>query len=748
MAPAPVTFSASGPVAAASWVAAAASAATTPMTAALHLAAATSTRPAAAPVAASSAPVAAAASAAASAASGAAAASAATAPTTAAMPSAAATSTRFPAAAAAASSGLATARPVIRGSKSGALAGVKRLVTDTREKALLASVIRYIFYLAPPVVNKNLCTPALVVPFLASEMSWMVGPVAEGCRECVDGASREVFKNPLSGWLWLCNEFSVCERGLYLTSRVKHEFQFIGQPSSVLCEEIIQGINPTHASQWESRRVVVRSSLDLWNVDLSRPGSPNAVELSKLRQLLSTEEGARQAADAGCVLLPGTEGSNGPATDKSTLLFGWGSTRWVPGSPAATLVEELSPGFFKAVNRTLAAVKDWPVEHSDSAPAAKNDGRIRKRSAAGAAFARAQSPRAPSAAETGRGPVPRAHTHGKRKVTSRRGDVDAAASYVPAPLLLEVPGCIISTVDPCPAWPRGAWATQIPLASFLDTSALGKVSLHVHVTAQAGRGDGGDVQVCSSGIYSYRLVVKQVRLQATDESRALSKFVRAVPGVSERSRSIELLKGVRRVAVNKLKKDNRGIAQLLPHGLLFSQDADSGSPVATGGSPAGPPTTGGTATMEDVVEDVAVVGHADAGATQGSSSGSNTAGGAGAATQGVETAEVGTGTTSGSSAGSPADGGALAATKDVGPPVVVRTGLTNEGGGCSEWDVSNISVNVLNNLAIPSKEFSYSFSFRSDKLLRRKVTHVRDCGRLWVVADVREVEIESPPTSA
>jgi len=617
---------------------------------------------------------------------------------------------------AAAATGLPRPRPS-RGRSSGFLSGVSRVATDTREKALLGSVIRYIFYLSPPVVNKNLCTPALVIPFLASEMSWLAGLAPQGSRECIDGASREVFNNPLTGWLWLCDELSVGERGLYMTSRVKQEFQFIGHPPSLRCAEINAGVNPKGDSQWESRRLVVRSSLDLWNIDTSTPGSPSAAELAKLRQHLSTEEGARQAEAAGCVILPGTAGTNGPATDKATLVFGWGSIRWVPGSPSATLVGELSAGFFKTVNRTLATVKDWPVESPvASLPVGRMTGRNRKRSAPGAAFSGVASPRAPSAAETGQGPGQRVRGHAKKVATFN--DVDAAASYVHAPPLADIPGCIISSVDPCPAWPRGGWGAQIPLASFLDMSAAGKVSLHTYVTAQSG-GEENDVEVCSAGMYAYRLVVQQSRVQPTVETSALKRFVRAVPGVSERSRSIELLKGVRRVAIIKLTKDNRGVAQLLPDGLLFSQHAESGSLAVRGASPvaksrllAAPDGT--TTVLGDV--GTAEVGDADQRTTIGSSV-------------------------------APSRAASTARTEDTSTEEARAVGM-NADGGSSTWHVSNIAINVLNNVTIPSQVFSYSFSFRSDKLLRKKVTHVRDCGRLWVVADVKAVEPESPPTSA
>eukprot|EP00168_Porphyra_purpurea_P021409 TRINITY_DN9509_c0_g1_i1.p1 TRINITY_DN9509_c0_g1~~TRINITY_DN9509_c0_g1_i1.p1 ORF type:complete len:224 (+),score=22.14 TRINITY_DN9509_c0_g1_i1:498-1169(+) len=101
---------------------------------------------------------------------------------------------------------------------------LQSMVTDTQDKALLATVIRYIMYLAPPVINKGLCTPLLFIPLLASIMAWMAGAVPGGYQVCIDGAVREVFKDAFLACLWLCGVFSVCERGLYLTHHKNPKF--------------------------------------------------------------------------------------------------------------------------------------------------------------------------------------------------------------------------------------------------------------------------------------------------------------------------------------------------------------------------------------------------------------------------------------------------------------------------------------------------------------------------------------------
>jgi len=208
-------------------------------------------------------------------------------------------------------------------------------------EAALARVFRAIVCVGPMVVKKKVCTPALAVPFFASPMSFLAGPAPGGTRECIHEAVRDVFTSSMGGWLWLCRVLGVCDSGLYLVGRISTEHQFMGQPSTVMCAGINKGINPGGGYQWGSRRFTMRPYLDMWDVDIEAPGSPNAHELSQLRDVLSGPEGATLAVATGCTIETGPAGLSGPRTAVSRIAFDW-SAPWVQGCEAATLVEDVA----------------------------------------------------------------------------------------------------------------------------------------------------------------------------------------------------------------------------------------------------------------------------------------------------------------------------------------------------------------------------------------------------------------------
>jgi len=628
------------------------------------------------------------------------------------------------------------------------------LKPKTLNEAALARVVRCIIRAGPPIIDKKnkTATPALAVPYFASKMAFLAGAMPGGALEGIHAAALEVFSSSMNGWLWLCRLCGVCDRGLFLVGRILPEHQFVGQPSSINCTDLVNCFNPSGGPMWTSRRFSMRHELDLWDVDLSGPGSPSVEDLAMVREVLRTEDGKKLATAAGCSVMAGTAGRGGGSTTASKLVFDW-SAPWVPGSAAAALVHavEQQAGFLKPPYNDLVTVKKWPVVYPppSSAPASAA-GLSRKRRAAGGRAAAAEradllsssdedSPRAPSRAETGERPAQRPRNRGGRSgkiKVSTRNAVEAAASFVPAPSapLTDLQGCILTTIYPCAAWPRGGWAAQIPLAAFLDLSAVGKVCLSVSVLPQPGPPD-GSVVVCDGGIYSYRLVVIQTRIEATDETRALAKFVRAADGVSDRCQSIDMLKGVRRAAEKKLHKEAAKSrtaeaakkAMSVLRATQFGATAMDPSTQSVGDASDGDAGDAGGATGGNLRASEAVAQTMDAMVSAADAVGFH----ADADLAGIKSMDIEV---------------ATPATADV-MDLVGTAGHDAPLSG-SSVDGSDVRMRVVFGLSPPVAPHSFSFSFSSDYLLHRRVTHVRDGGRLWVVADVKEEVRESSGSDA
>jgi len=92
----------------------------------------------------------------------------------------------------------------------------------------------------------------------------------------------------------------------------------------------------------------------------------------------------------------------------------------------------------------------------------------------------------------------------------------------------------------------------------------------------------GDVVLHDGGTNSYRLVVQQTWVQPTPATEELSTFITSDEGVSDRCESINVLKGIRRAAKKKMKKDAekaaKGTGEMARHddGVRASQEAESG----------------------------------------------------------------------------------------------------------------------------------------------------------------------------
>jgi len=614
----------------------------------------------------------------------------------------------------------------------------------TLKEAAFARVVRYIFRTGPAVIDKKkkTVTRALAVPYFASMMAFMAGPIPGGTREGIHAAALEIFSSSLDGWLWLCRLCGVCDRGLFLVGRILPEHQFAGQPSSVNCGELVKGFNPEGGAMWGSRRFAMRPELDLWDVDLTGPGSPSAEDLAMLRAVLGTSEGVEHAAAAGFTVAAGPAGLGGAPTATSKLVFDW-SALWVSGSAAAALVEEVEKkaGFFKPPYNDLVTVKNCPVVPLLPPPHHSATGSRRKRRATSARAAASSqvdatwesdhdSPRASSRAETRERAMQRLRKRGGKTVNSKvstRNAVDAAASFVPAslPALSDVLGCLLSTIDACAAWPRGGWGAQIPSVAFLDSSPLGKVCLRVSVLPQPGPPP-GDVVVCDGGINSYRLVVTQKRIEPTPETKALAKFVRAADGVSRRCHSVEMLKKVRRTAEKKLRKDAEKKRE-----ELAAETAMSNLRAAHAHAKEVDQPMRASSSVEEIEPSTQSCGETTAGNAMDSSVRARDAlglGSCGVATDLMDF-DVPQAPTAEAMDLAGADGGGTSP-------------------GSSPLNVSDVRIRLVYGQSPPVQPYSFSFSFSSDLLLRRRPTHVRNGGRLWVVADVQEELLESSGSDA
>ncbi|OSX80219.1 hypothetical protein BU14_0056s0003 [Porphyra umbilicalis] len=150
----------------------------------------------------------------------------------------------------------------------------------TQEQLFLSLVLRSILFLGPAVMPSKVATPALVFLFFASEMSFLAG-IVPGRRAAFDGAIEALFKDaPMKGWDFLCREFAVCERGLFLSGRISAEAQLVGQPDSVPLS-VNKKVNPTGRHQYVSKRMSMRPDLDLWVVQQNKLGTGPAPGVSR-----------------------------------------------------------------------------------------------------------------------------------------------------------------------------------------------------------------------------------------------------------------------------------------------------------------------------------------------------------------------------------------------------------------------------------------------------------------------------------
>jgi len=78
-----------------------------------------------------------------------------------------------------------------------------------------------------------------------------------------------------------------------------------------------------------------------------------------------------------------------------------------------------------------------------------------------------------------------------------------------------------------------------------------------------------------------------------------------------------------------------------------------------------------------------------------------------------------------------------------------QASIVGEGATSSApRDGQDVKLRVLLGTPPPRLPYLFSFSFFSDLQLRSVTTHIRDAGRLWVVSDVKEVEVEEPGSEA
>jgi len=275
------------------------------------------------------------------------------------------------------------------------------------------------------------------------------------------------------------------------------------------------------------------------------------------------------------------------------------------------------------------------------------------------------------------------------------------------------------------------------LASFLDEFVVGRVVLHVTFMAlpvPAEGEEGGGVVVCEGGVFSYRLVIRQVRVDPPPLAyrSALLACLRVADGVSERCMSLAFFQGMRRAAVKKLSKDGaKGSGTQGTRG--FIRRRRYGSPLNQAGrdrftqESVGVPADGGDL-------------DADVGGGSRWWDLSRASGDRVGARRGCTT--------------SPGDNGAgqggAGDFMDIDP--VGTAGVTEAGSSRNEESgppsAPVIKMVMLYGPPPPAQEFSYSFSLSSDLVLRSKVTHVREAGRLHVVADVREVVLDSSDSDA
>jgi len=591
--------------------------------------------------------------------------------------------------------------------------------------------LRIIFRVGPAVNNHNVATPVLAMIVFASRMAWLVGPIAGGTTLYLNAVLETKFSKALPGWKWLCRAFGLCERGLFLNSRNKFDAQFLGQPASLMKDTVNLFLNSTRApNQWVSRRVTLRPYLDLWTVDDMTPGHITAVELASLRQRLEDVEGLAMAQAAGCTVVDKVT-ADGEVIKLGRLVFNW-DVSWQPDSSAAALLQKVDvAGFLKPCWDAISTVKDWPTEVPGRAAGTKPSSR--KRGIAAAADGAPVSKR-------GGG-----HAAGGSARPRGANPVEAAAAFVAAPPLARVTGCILTVVGKCVAWPQGAWAAEIPLDSFLDLTAVGKVVLEVAVASLPEMSEKDQDQAGGKGTYRYMLTIKQGETMHTPETLALAKFVQAAPGISGSARSVSMLKGIRRVAAKVRAARGTDLGEgtrmggevvempALPTVLTaVANGGTGGGAVEMPGIRAAAGTTSGLGDSRSILvsqQEEGGVLSAGGGATVGATA--RRLSGLGSDDPLHTEADVMSDCTRTTLQGQGTVKSAIA--------------IAVEGGLSDNLSTSNddVVMKVTDAPPPPTSTFSFSWTFCSDLRLRRVPAHVRDAGRLWVVAEAEEV-IEKP----
>lgn len=464
---------------------------------------------------------------------------------------------------------------------------VSRLTAGER---VVSFIVRAVFYVSPSSLGANkVATPALMVAYFACRMAFLAG-TADG-EDVVYDTMTAMFKSPLDGWKCLCGMFGLCDRGLFLSGRLKRHAQFVGQPSSVPAS-LNDVVNPQGKPQWLSRRISLRKSLYLYPTsDPDTPGTLTAGELSQLRTHLDSPRCRSMCAFMGCKIMPGID-PDGNVARIAAIEFDWAHA-WVPSSTPARLVDSLKSVLLKPPNADLSRVAAYP--RSQAAAVLRNPSRAAPESPAGKSVARPSTSLAvpPSsgvqsatraapalstasavaalavsvdyqADEVDVGPV----TSGRRPTESPSADVQTTGKRgtawpskpprakrgaprlkpseprhpvlaAPPPLMTgdELVGCI----GPSVVWPDGAWAIQVPLPPDLDALAVGRPQLDIQLESKSLSPD-------SQGEYHYALVVTQEGNIVNDLSRELGAFVSAAPGLDDTSRSLDFLRGIRRIA--------------------------------------------------------------------------------------------------------------------------------------------------------------------------------------------------------
>lgn len=401
---------------------------------------------------------------------------------------------------------------------------------------LVSLVARLILFPGPAVVSKTLAIPVLAVAYFISHMGFLSGLPPEQASGIIHKTLVGMFMpSSVAGWRTLCRMFGVSDRALYLSGRRAPQTHLAGQPATV-SSSLNEHLNPKKESQWVSRRLCLRTSLSLYpdNENTSGPGSLTAMELQKVRELLSTPVGRGLALGARCVVLPAAD-SDSETLAPTRLRFDWGHA-WVALSPPWRVVQALGPALLKPPHSDLSTVHLFPVDEPEPSP-----------------HPTTPTGRTPSSGRTVR--RKRAASAPSRPPRQPRSSASVAEAEAPELVSTVVPAlptvnhlCVSGEVLPSSVWPQGAWAMQLNLSAALDLSATGNVQLGVTVDFETPIAD-------ENGQYSYRVVVSQLETVATAMSKELGPCVTAAAGLDPGCRSVDFLNAVRGMYAQQVVKD-------------------------------------------------------------------------------------------------------------------------------------------------------------------------------------------------